>query len=184
MSSALFLDRDGVINVNHGYVFQREKFEFIPGIFELIALANQKKWPVIVVTNQSGIARKMYTQDDFLALTKWMLARCRERGAEITDVFWCPHHPTYSQRPEEKNCDCRKPQVGMFLQAQKRFEVDMATSIMIGDKQSDMLAAKNANIGKRILFTQDRSQLSEHQTRWHNASDLCHLDLTDDFTVL
>jgi len=144
---ALFLDRDGVINVDHGYVSRIEDFEFVPGILDFIKAAQAKGYLPIVVTNQSGIGRGYYSAEDFERLTGHMLEKMREQGIVIdrSQVLHCPHAP-------EEGCDCRKPEPGMFLQAQKRFGIDMADSVMIGDKPSDIDAAKAAGVGWTFLI--------------------------------
>ncbi|WP_353661230.1 D-glycero-beta-D-manno-heptose 1,7-bisphosphate 7-phosphatase [Hydrogenimonas sp. SS33] len=143
---ALFLDRDGVINIDHGYTHRIEDFVFVEGILPWIRTMQQKGYLPIVVTNQSGIGRGYYREEDFEKLTAWMLEKMQEAGIDIKreQVFYCPHTP-------EAGCDCRKPMPGMFLAAQKRFDIDMARSWMIGDKESDIEAAKRAGVGHTLL---------------------------------
>ena len=149
---ALFLDRDGVINVDHGYVGRVEDFEFVEGILELIREAESEGYLPIVVTNQSGIGRGYYSEADFEKVTAYMLKRMREAGIEITreQVFHCPHTP-------EERCACRKPQPGMFLEAARRFDLDMPASWMIGDKATDIEAAEAAGVGHRALVPPDQA---------------------------
>ncbi len=139
---ALFLDRDGVINIDYGYVGSIEDFEFIDGILDFILDAQRAGYFPIVVTNQSGIARGYYTQDDFERVTAFMLKRMQEHNIDITreQIFFCPHRP-------DENCNCRKPKAGMFFQAFERFNIDKDNSLMIGDKESDIQAAKAAGLG-------------------------------------
>jgi len=148
---ALFLDRDGVINVEKNYLFKKEDFEFIDGIFELCSFYQSKNYLIIVVTNQSGIARGYYTEADFSNLTFWMLSEFSKNGVEIDQVYHCPHHPDISGK-----CECRKPNPGMLLQAQKDFNIDMKNSIMIGDKERDIQAALNAGLKETYLFTDEK----------------------------
>ncbi len=150
-NKTLFLDRDGIINVDHGYVYQQEKFEFINGIFELCQHASNLGYQIIVITNQAGIARGYYTESDFLALTDWMKAEFKKHDVNITDVFFCPHHPTNGVNAFKMHCDCRKPAPGLILKAQKKHDINLEQSIFIGDKVSDMQAAKNAGVVMRIL---------------------------------
>ena len=151
MKRALFLDRDGVINVDHGYVSRIEDFEFVEGILDFIKNAQEKGYLPIIVTNQSGIGRGYYKVEDFEKLTDWMIKRMREAGIDITrdQVFFCPHDP-------EERCDCRKPMPGMFLEAARRFNIDMKNSWMIGDKPSDVEAAKAAGVGHTRLVEKNR----------------------------
>lgn len=148
MTKALFLDRDGVINKDIGYAYQPEQFEFMPGIFDLCRRAIQLSYKIIIVTNQSGIARGYYSTDDFHALSQWMRERFTEQGIEITAIYHCPHHPNFSG-----DCQCRKPKPGMILQAIEQFAIDAQRSVMIGDNLSDMLAALAAGISHRLLLT-------------------------------
>ena len=148
-NKAVFLDRDGVINVDHGYVYRKEDFEFVDGIFEACRYFQNNGYLLIVVTNQSGIARGMYTEDDFQELTEWMVQRFREEGVEIAGVYHCPHHPDFGSE-ETKNCDCRKPKPGMVLRGIREFDIDTDRSIMLGDKSTDQEAGIQAGLGKNI----------------------------------
>ena len=147
MKKALFLDRDGVINVEKNYLYKIDDFEFIDGIFELCQYYIHLDYIIIVVTNQSGIAREYYTDEDFKNLTAWMLGMFSEHGIEITHVYHCPHHPDTSEK-----CECRKPKAGMLLQAAKEFDIDLENSIIIGDKERDIQAGINAGLLKTYLF--------------------------------
>lgn len=161
-TKALFLDRDGVINVNHGYVVEKEKFDFIDGIFELCLQARQAGYMIIVVTNQSGIARQYYDQAAFKTLTRWVTQQFWQRGIKLQATFHCPHHPKHSF-----SCTCRKPKAGMIFKAAKRYKIDLQNSIMIGDSLSDMKCAQRANIGTRVLFDPELARIkgSCHQSK-------------------
>ena len=141
----IFLDRDGVINYDHGYVGEIEKFEFIDGIFEACNHFSKLGYEIVIITNQSGIARKYFSQKDFLNLTKWMKEKFNENGINILKVYYCPHGP-------EDNCACRKPNIGMIIQANNDFNIDLKKSWLIGDKISDIQTAINANIKNNILI--------------------------------
>lgn len=145
MVKALFLDRDGTINIDYGYVFQPEKFEFINGIFELCRKAQEKGYLIIVITNQSGIARGYYTDDDFQKINQYMIEIFNRYGVKITDVFYCP----------ELSGNDRKPNCGMFIKARDKYGIDMAQSVSVGDKERDIEAAQKAGCGKNFLFTGD-----------------------------
>jgi len=146
---ALFLDRDGVINIDKEYLYKEEEFEFVDGIFELIREFQNRGYLPIVVTNQSGIARGYYTQEDYMKLSEFMVNEFLKESICIKAVYHCPHSP-------EDNCRCRKPRSGMFSAAKSAFSLDMKNSIMIGDKDSDMLAAFRAKVGRRVLFGKDK----------------------------
>ncbi|MEA1953485.1 MAG: D-glycero-beta-D-manno-heptose 1,7-bisphosphate 7-phosphatase [Campylobacterota bacterium] len=144
---ALFLDRDGIINVDHGYVYKIEDFEFSEGIFELLHLFINKGYLLFIVTNQSGIGREYYSVEAFNILTVWMKENFQKRGIHIEDVQYCPHTPN-------EHCHCRKPHIGMIENILTHYNIDLNASWMIGDKQSDIELAINANIGTSIAITE------------------------------
>ena len=150
---ALFLDRDGVINVDHGYVHTAAKTDWTPGIFELVAQASAMDLLPVVVTNQAGIARGYYDETAFLRYTAWMHAEFRRRRSPVAATYFCPHHPTAGIGALRCACACRKPQPGMLLAAAQRLNIDLAGSVMLGDKQSDMEAAKSAGVETTLLVT-------------------------------
>jgi D-glycero-D-manno-heptose 1,7-bisphosphate phosphatase len=149
---ALFLDRDGVINHDAGYTFSEENFRFVDGIFELCRAARRSGYLLVVVTNQAGIGRGYYSEQDFLALTEWMCDRFKVEGAPISDVFYCPFHPEHGVGYYKKDSFDRKPNPGMLLRAAEKHRLDMGRSIMIGDKESDMQAASLAGVGVRCHY--------------------------------
>lgn len=143
---ALFLDRDGVINVDHGYVCSADNFHFIEGIFELVLKANRAGYWVVVVTNQAGIGRGYYREADFHALTAWMKMQFVEQGAHIDAVYFCPFHPEHGIGEFRKDSDLRKPAPGMLLQAGLELDIDFKKSIFVGDRSSDMIAGRAAGV--------------------------------------
>jgi len=161
MRKALFLDRDGVINEDLGYTHRIAQFRFVDDIFSLCRYAQAKGYLIIVVTNQSGIARKLYTREQFKTLTRWITTQFYRRGIRIHSVEYCPHHPDITLK-----CSCRKPRPGMIHRAQRRYAINLQKSIMVGDKLSDMQAAQKAGIGTRLLLLQKTSSIknaaSEH----------------------
>lgn len=153
LCGALFLDRDGVINIDRGYVYRIEDFEFIPGIFELVRYAvHVLGWPAIVVTNQAGIARGLFDENAYFALTGWMCARFRDEGAPLTKVYYCPYHETLGIGRYRVDHDWRKPKPGMLLQAAADFNLTLSDSVLIGDKISDIESAAAAGVAGRILI--------------------------------
>ena len=148
---AVFIDRDGVINVDHGYVHTVDEFEYIDGVFEACKKLKDMGYLLVLVTNQAGIARGMYTEDEFLTLTEWMDWNFVDNGVEFDGIYYCPHHPTEGQGDYLQDCDCRKPKAGMFKSARDFLKIDMANSVMIGDKADDMKAAEAAEVGTKIL---------------------------------
>lgn len=151
LRKAAFLDRDGVINVDHGYVSSPEQFEFIDGVFAACRHLQQQGYLLIVVTNQSGIGRGYYDEAQFWQLTDWMKAQFAAQQVNLTEVYFCPHHPVNAKPPYQTDCDCRKPAPGMLLQAIEKYKIDPAQSLMLGDKKADMQAAKAAGIARKVL---------------------------------
>ncbi len=152
---ALFLDRDGVINVDHGYVHCVEQFEFQPGIFELARFAGSMAWPIVVVTNQAGIGRGLYCEADYQAVNTWMCERFQRELAPIAKVYHCPFHPELGIGEYRIDHPWRKPKPGMILQAASDLHLDLSRSSLIGDRISDMEAAAAAGIAERILLDPD-----------------------------
>ena len=146
MNKALFLDRDGVINKEKNYLYKIEDFEFIDGVFETCKYFQEKGYLIIIITNQAGIARGKYTEDDYQILTDWMIKEFEKKDIKISKVYHCPHHPDFSGE-----CECRKPNPGMILQAKKDFNIDLSQSILVGDKNSDIEAGINAGIKMNYL---------------------------------
>ncbi|WED22478.1 D-glycero-beta-D-manno-heptose 1,7-bisphosphate 7-phosphatase [Vibrio sp. JC009] len=148
---AVFLDRDGVINVDHGYVHDEHDFEFIDGVFEATKQLKDMGYLLVMVTNQAGIARGYYTEDRFLSLTQWMDWNFVDNGVEFDGFYYCPHHPEHGTGTYKQDCDCRKPKPGMLVSARDYLKIDMANSIMVGDKTGDLEAAEAAGVGTKIL---------------------------------
>lgn len=149
---ALFLDRDGVINVDHDYVIKPENFLFIDGVFDLCREAKRLGYWIFVVTNQAGIGRGYYSETDFHRLTEWMCGVFRSEGAEIDGVYFCPFHPEYGVGDYKMDSECRKPKPGMIVQAAREYEVDLCRSVLVGDKGSDIQAGLTAGVGRNFLF--------------------------------
>ncbi len=149
---ALLLDRDGVVNVDHGYVCEVERFTFIDGIFTLTRRAMDRGYRIAVITNQSGIARGYYTEGRFLALSRWMAGQFERHGVTLAGVFHCPYHAAGSVAPYARESYWRKPNPGMILEAQRRLNLDLGCSLFLGDQPSDMAAAHAAGVGTRVLL--------------------------------
>jgi D-glycero-D-manno-heptose 1,7-bisphosphate phosphatase len=150
--SALFVDRDGVINVDHGYVHRPEQFEFVPGIFRLARFwANELRRPIVVITNQSGIGRGHFDEGAYADLTRWMCNRFEAEGATIARVYHCPYHPVHGIGEYRRDHPWRKPNPGMILQAISDLGLDPARCAIVGDKMSDIEAGAAAGLGLRIL---------------------------------
>lgn len=150
--NALFLDRDGVINHNIGYVHKREDFDFIEGIFDVAQHACEHNYKLVIITNQAGIARGYYTEEQFLQLTDWMCQQFLEAGGPISSVYFSPYHPTAGLGKYLRDDFSRKPYPGMIIQAQKDLSIDLSRSVLIGDNVSDIQAGIAAGVGKNLLF--------------------------------
>lgn len=143
MQKAVFLDRDGVINIEKNYLYKIEDFEFIDGVFDGLKYLQDKGYLLFIVTNQSGIARSYYTKEDFELLTSWMLKEFEKNNIKISQVEYCPHRP-------EDNCICRKPRTLLIENILENYKIDLDESWFIGDKKSDILCAINAEIKNSV----------------------------------
>ena len=137
MNKAIFLDRDGTINVEKHYLYKIEDFEFLPGVIDALKQLQQAGFLLIVITNQSGIARGYYTEEDFQKLNDWMVSTLRKQGVTIADVYYCPHLPDAQVSAYRKDCNCRKPKLGMYKQAILDYNIQIGHSYAIGDKIRD-----------------------------------------------
>lgn len=149
--AAVFLDRDGVINIDKGYVSKIDDFEFIEGSIEAMQLMKEKGYLLVIITNQSGIGRGYYTEADFESLTQWMDWSLADRGVDIDGIYFCPHHPEKGQGQYKIDCECRKPKTGMLDSAMKELDIDPKLSFLVGDKESDISAGKKAGLKANYL---------------------------------
>ncbi|AUQ42188.1 D-glycero-beta-D-manno-heptose 1,7-bisphosphate 7-phosphatase [Yersinia ruckeri] len=148
---AIFLDRDGTLNIDHGYVHEIDNFQFIDGVIDACRELKEMGFALVLVTNQSGIARGKFTEAQFISLTEWMDWSLADRGVDLDGIYFCPHHPEGSVEAFRQICECRKPLPGMLIEAQQELNIDMAASYMVGDKIEDMQAALAANVGTKVL---------------------------------
>jgi len=140
----IFLDRDGVINKDLGYLYRIDDFEFIEGVFDACYFFNEQGFKIIIISNQSGIGRGYYSEKDYHKLNDWMLAQFNKENIKILDTYYCPHSP-------ESLCECRKPKPGMLLKAKNKYSINMKKSWIIGDRDTDIKAANLAGITNTIL---------------------------------
>jgi len=171
-NKALFLDRDGVINVERGYVHRRDDFRFQGGIFDLCRAAETLGYLLMVVTNQAGIARGYYSESEFLELTEWMIHEFAERGIRIARVYYCPYHPIHGIGEYKYDSPDRKPRPGMILRARADFGLDLASSVLVGDKSSDIEAAHAAGIGTKILLRSGGADVEMQPAEYHVVDSL------------
>ncbi len=143
MSKAIFLDRDGTINVEKNYLYKIDDFEFLPGVVDAMKMLQEAGFLLIVITNQSGIGRGFYTEKDFKVLNDWMVSYLKGQGVIINAVYYCPHLPDAAIRKYRMECECRKPKLGMFRQAVIEHEIDLSKSFSIGDKIRDCEICKS-----------------------------------------
>ena len=160
---ALFLDRDGVINVNHGYVHRPEQMDFVPGIFDLCRAAVQRGYRLIVVTNQAGIGRGYYTEADFAAVTAWMCEQFAAQRAPLTAVYHCPFHPEHGVGEYKRESDWRKPGPGMLLAAAREHGLHLPDCLLVGDMESDVDAGLSAGVGCVIRYADQATGSRAHQ---------------------
>jgi D-glycero-D-manno-heptose 1,7-bisphosphate phosphatase len=171
--SALFLDRDGVINVDHGYVHRPDRFEFVPGIFELARFWSEEiGGPIVVVSNQSGIGRGYFDETEHADLTRWMCDRFAAEGAAIARVYHCAFHPVHGIGGYRADHPWRKPNPGMILQAATDLGLDLGRCILIGDKMSDIRAGATAGVGLRILIGRHQLSGDDDVPSHRSAADL------------
>jgi D-glycero-D-manno-heptose 1,7-bisphosphate phosphatase len=166
VSKALFLDRDGVVNVEKNYLHKIDDFELMDGIVEVCRTYAEKGYVILIVTNQSGISRGYYSEEDFALLSRWMVDHFKSLGISIEKIYHCPHHESI-----DGACECRKPEPGMFLRAQKEYGLDMASSVMIGDNERDIEAARRAGVGLNILLS-DHTDISKADRIVHSLREL------------
>ncbi|MHB1218439.1 MAG: D-glycero-alpha-D-manno-heptose-1,7-bisphosphate 7-phosphatase [Alphaproteobacteria bacterium] len=143
---AAFLDRDGVINHDTGYIHTTENFTWVDGAIDAVRYLNERNYLIFVVTNQAGVARGLYSETDVRTLHGWVNERLAVSKARIDAFYFCPHHPTEGAPTYRIACECRKPAPGMLLRAMREWPVDTAASFMIGDRQTDLDAAAAAGI--------------------------------------
>ena len=151
-NGALFLDRDGVINVDKGYVYRPQDFEFVEGVFRVVGRASELGLSTVVVTNQAGIARGFYSESDFESLTRWMFQRFYAEGAPLTAVYHCPYHAEGLGQWRVADHPDRKPNPGMLKRALRDFSLDAGRSLLVGDQESDIVAARRADLRAAALF--------------------------------
>tara|TARA_B110000008_G_C16945428_1_gene554209 strand:- start:1522 stop:2055 length:534 start_codon:yes stop_codon:yes gene_type:complete len=173
-NKALFLDRDGVINVDCGYVYQINKFEFIDGIFRLVKKAKDNGYHVLIITNQAGIGRGLYTEKDFEKLMSWVKTKFIENNGFIDDIFFSPFHPVHGIGYYKQDSDCRKPNPGMILKAAEKYNINLSNSILVGDNITDAEAGKKAGVRTNIIYNNDI-------TSKHNYFSVAKIDEVIDY---
>ncbi|MBB1274765.1 D-glycero-beta-D-manno-heptose 1,7-bisphosphate 7-phosphatase [Psychromonas sp. SR45-3] len=162
--AAVFLDRDGVINKDNGYVSEIDDFEFIDGAIEACIEFKKKGYLLVVITNQSGIARGLFSEEQFHTLTEWMDWSLADRGVDLDGIYYCPHHNKEGIGEFKVDCECRKPKPGMLMNAIADLNIDIETSILIGDKVSDLQAGIAAGIKTNYLVRTGKAITEEGES--------------------
>ena len=156
---AVFLDRDGTINVEKNYLYKIEDFEFIDGVLEALRKLSDAGFLLIIITNQSGIARGYYTEKDYEILNSWLLATFAKNGITIAASYFCPHLPDAAVEKYRTVCNCRKPDTGLFEQAVKDFNIDLSKSFAIGDKIRDLAICEKSGCKGFLIGGNEESEI-------------------------
>jgi D-glycero-D-manno-heptose 1,7-bisphosphate phosphatase len=152
-NTAVFLDRDGVINEEVGYLDSLDKLKIIPGAYEAIRLINESGMKVVVISNQAGVARGLFPEDFVKITHEYLQNALRKKGAYIDNFYYCPHHPTEGIESYRQVCNCRKPAPGMLLQAAQDLNIDLTRSYLVGDRFNDMEAGKKIGVRGILVKT-------------------------------
>lgn len=163
---AVFIDRDGTLNEDIGYVSTPEKLVLYPWAAEAVRLINESGLLTVVITNQSGIARGMYTEQTLDGIHSRMIEQLARKGARIDAVYYCPHHPEVGSARYRIACECRKPSTGMLDRAARDHDIDLARSFVVGDKASDIKLAENAGARAALVLTGYGRETFSHPDRW------------------
>ncbi len=158
MRKAIFLDRDGTINVDYGYVYKKEDFAFLPGVIESLKQLEQMGFILVIITNQSGIARGYYTEEAYQDLNMWLIDTLKREGVTIASSFYCPHHPDAKVEKYRVTCDCRKPGTLMYKKACELLDIDLSQSYAIGDKERDTAFCKESTVKGIVLYQSESRQ--------------------------
>ena len=159
VKKAIFLDRDGTINVERDYLFKISDFEFLPGAIDALHSLQAAGFLLIIITNQSGIARGYYTLEDYEKLNGWMLNELERHDVRIEKVYYCPHHPNATVSEYRIDCDCRKPKLGMYKQAIGDYHIDLSRSFAIGDKIRDCSICESTECRGFLIANNEKSEI-------------------------
>jgi D-glycero-D-manno-heptose 1,7-bisphosphate phosphatase len=176
---AVFIDRDGTLNEDIGYVSSREELVLFPWASESVRLVNEAGWLAVVITNQSGIARGMYSEQTLSSIHSEMIGRLAESGARVDAIYYCPHHPRIGNSQYKKICDCRKPQTGMLKRAAEELNIDLTRSFVIGDKSSDINLAENAGAHGVLVLTGYGRETLNSRGRWPCSPEIVSENLLE-----
>lgn len=179
-NTAVFLDRDGTINEEAGYMDSFDKLSILPPSFEAIRLINRSGMKAVVITNQAGVAKGLFSEEHVWEIHERIQGELRERGAHIDRFYYCPHHPTEGQGKYLQVCDCRKPAAGMLIRAAEEMNIDLGRSYLVGDMVKDMEAARRAGVKAVLVRTgHGGNVLSDELTLDDTAPDYIADDILD-----
>jgi D-glycero-D-manno-heptose 1,7-bisphosphate phosphatase len=170
---AVFIDRDGTISEEVGYVNHPSRFRLFPYSSEAIRMLNDNDWLAIVITNQAGVARGYFSEDVIQKVHDQLVRDLQQQSATVDGIYYCAHHPSVGEPPYRVDCDCRKPKTGLIQQAARDFEIDLAASWMVGDRYSDVELARNAGLRSAFVLSGYGRGEWEYQSRnWEHRPDL------------
>jgi len=180
MTKAIFLDRDGTVNEEMGYINHPDRFRIFPFVADSIKIFNQAGFLIIIVSNQSGIARGYFSESLVKELHEKLTMEMKKQGATITTIYYCPHHPTAGAVPYRQECNCRKPKPGLIQKAVKEFDISLADSYVIGDRYQDIVMAKKLNMKAGLVLTgYGLGEYTYHRQQWEYQPDFVGKDLLD-----
>lgn len=170
MNRAIFVDRDGTINVEKHYLHKIEDFEFLPGAIDGLKMLYDAGYLLIIITNQSGIGRGYYSEGDFITMNEWMIKELEKQNVYISKVYYCPHLPNAKIKKFRKKCTCRKPAIGMYEQAIKDFDIDVSLSWAIGDKLRDCTICEKTDCRGFLIAENEKLEVIEQVKKgeWQN----------------
>ncbi|MBD0371615.1 MAG: HAD family hydrolase [Pyrinomonadaceae bacterium] len=170
---AVFMDRDGTISEEVGYVNHPSRYKVFPFSAEAVRLLNERGWLAILVTNQAGVARGYFTEDLIKEVHGVLLGELERDGARLDAIYYCAHHPSVGEPPFRLDCDCRKPRPGLIRRAAAEFDIDLAKSWMIGDRYSDIVLAHNAGVRSAFVLTgYGRGEFEYQRAAWKHEPEL------------
>lgn len=177
---AVFMDRDGTISEEIGYVNHPSRYRVFPFAAEAVRLLNESGWLAILVTNQAGVARGYFTEDLITEVHSLLTSELERAGSRLDAIYYCAHHPSVGEPPYRVDCDCRKPKPGLILRAAEAFDIDLAGSWMIGDRHSDIVLAHNAGVRSAFVMTgYGRGEWEYQRPSWKHQPDMVAEDLLE-----
>lgn len=180
MTRAVFIDRDGTISEEVGYVNHPSRFHLFPYAADAVRLLNDNGWLAIVITNQAGVARGYFDEQMVQTVHKELETALQAGGARLDGIYYCAHHPSAGEPPYRLDCDCRKPRPGLIHKAAKHFNVDLSQSWMVGDRYSDIELARNAGVSSALVLTgYGRGEWEHQRDGWTHEPDVVEDDLLE-----